>query len=179
MDSAEHLSLHHRHELSAHVGQALTRKGWLVATAESCTGGGIGAALTDVAGSSHWVAGGLITYSNALKERLLKVPPALLEAHGAVSEPVAKAMVRGALLATGANVAVAVTGIAGPGGAVPGKPVGTVYVALAIQPLGAEHPVYERVDRCRFSGDRAAVREQTIRYALQAILDSITKNYCI
>ena len=179
MSTVEQLSLKHRVELSAQMGQALLSRSWMVVTAESCTGGGIASAMTDVPGSSQWVAGGLVTYTNALKEKLLKVPHDMLLTNGAVSEPVAQAMARGAIAATKADVAVAVTGIAGPSGEVPGKPVGTVYVAICIQPAPSKKPIYEVVSCCHFDGSRADVREQTIRYALQAILDGITKNYCI
>ena len=108
------------------IGRRLLRGGQSVTTAESCTGGWIAKALTDVAGSSEWFGEGFVTYSNEAKVRTLGVARALLKREGAVSEAVARAMAAGALERTGATVAVAVTGIAGPGGAVPGKPVGTV-----------------------------------------------------
>ncbi len=158
------------------VGQALLARGWTVATAESCTGGGIASALTDIAGSSQWVSGGVVTYSNQMKHDLLNVPQDMLRDHGAVSEPVARAMAAGVQSVSGAQVTVSATGIAGPGGAVPGKPVGTVYIGLLVCPDSSQAPLVDCVARCQFDGDRAQVREQTIRYALQAILDGVTKN---
>ena len=113
------------------LASKLQARGWMMATAESCTGGLIAGACTDLAGSSNWFERGFVTYSNAAKTELLGVDEALLRAHGAVSEPVALAMAAGALARAPVQRAVAVTGIAGPGGAVPGKPVGTVWLALA------------------------------------------------
>ena len=110
---------------------ALRTRGWRLATAESCTGGLIAAACTSLAGSSEWFERGFVTYSNEAKTALLGVPPALIAAHGAVSEEVARAMVQGALQHAPVQLAVAVTGIAGPGGAVPGKPVGTARVTVS------------------------------------------------
>ncbi len=119
-------------DLSAVVGGLLRDRSLTICTAESCTGGLVAKRLTDVPGSSDYFLGGVVTYSNELKTDLLGVPPALLEEHGAVSEPVAAAMARGALRLLGADCAIATTGIAGPGGATPEKPVGTVYVATAL-----------------------------------------------
>lgn len=132
---------------------------WL-ATAESCTGGLVAAACTSVAGSSEWYERGFVTYSNASKVELLDVDAALLETHGAVSEAAALAMAQGALAHSRATLAVATTGIAGPGGGVPGKPVGTVWLAWAVRggECGAQ--------RLWLPGDRAAVREATVRAAL-------------
>jgi PncC family amidohydrolase len=116
----------------ARLGAALLRRGWTVATAESCTGGLVAHRLTDVPGSSAWVVGGVVTYSNAMKTALLGVPAALLETVGAVSAETARAMAEGALRMFAADLVVSVTGIAGPGGATPGKPVGLVcFCALA------------------------------------------------
>jgi len=150
------------------LAQALTARGWRLATAESCTGGLIAAACTAVAGSSDWFERGLVTYSNAAKTDLLDVPAALIDRHGAVSEEVALAMAAGALQRSGVDLALAVTGIAGPGGAVPGKPVGTVWLAWALR--GAGPAVAERL---QFDGDRGAVRLQTVRRALQAGLAAL------
>lgn len=146
------------------LGDALRTRGQRVATAESCTGGLIAAACTAVAGSSDWFERGFVSYSNAAKTEMLGVAPTLIEAHGAVSAEVARAMAEGALGHADADLAVAVTGIAGPGGAVPGKPVGTVWLALARKagPVQAE--------LLRFGGDRAQVREQTVDAALQRLL---------
>ena len=137
--------------------------GWRIATAESCTGGLIAAACTAVAGSSDWFERGFVTYSNAAKTELLGVEAALIARVGAVSEEVARAMAAGALARAPVQIAVAVTGIAGPGGAVPGKPVGTVWLAWASAAgVGAR--------LLQLGGDRAAVRAQTVHIALQQAL---------
>jgi len=149
------------------VGRRLLRRGQFVTTAESCTGGWIAKALTDVAGSSDWFGEGFVTYSNEAKAHTLGVPRAMLKREGAVSEAVARAMAAGALERTGAAVAVAVTGIAGPGGAVPGKPVGTVWFCWA-QSRGSH--VNFRVERKRFRGSREVVRRSTVRWALARLL---------
>jgi nicotinamide-nucleotide amidase len=153
--------------IAERVGRRLLRRGQFVTTAESCTGGWIAKALTDVAGSSEWFGEGFVTYSNEAKVRTLGVPRAMLKREGAVSEAVARAMATGALERTGATLAVAVTGIAGPGGAVPGKPVGTVWFCWA-QKHGAR--VNLRVERKRFRGNREAVRRSTVRWALARLL---------
>jgi nicotinamide-nucleotide amidase len=153
------------------LAAALRAAGLRVATAESCTGGLIAAACTAVAGSSDWFERGFVTYSNAAKTDLLGVPDALLRAHGAVSEPVALAMARGALQRAPVQRAVAVTGIAGPGGAVPGKPVGTVWLALAT--LDGQGQPQVRAELLRLDGDRAAVRGATVRQALLALRRSL------
>ena len=149
------------------LADALRARGWRMATAESCTGGLIAAACTAVAGSSDWFERGFVTYSNAAKAELLGVDAPLIAAQGAVSEPVARAMAAGALARAPVQVAVAVTGIAGPGGATPGKPVGTVWLALAL----ADGRV--NAWRLQLAGDRAAVRAQTVHAALQAVLDQL------
>ena len=130
-----------------------------LATAESCTGGMIAAACTDLAGSSEWFERGLVTYSNEAKNEMLGVDATLIATHGAVSEPVARAMAAGALQHSRAQVSVAVTGIAGPGGGSDAKPVGTVWFAWAL-PGGVTSEVQ------RFDGDRAAVRNATVQHAL-------------
>jgi nicotinamide-nucleotide amidase len=140
------------------LAHALRQRGWRLATAESCTGGLIAAACTDLAGSSDWFERGFVTYSNAAKTELLGVAPALIAAHGAVSEEVARAMVQGALSHAPVNLAVAVTGIAGPGGAVPGKPVGTVWLAWGTS-AGVQ------AERLQLPGDRAAIRAATVTTA--------------
>lgn len=145
---------------AAGVLDRLRRRGMTAATAESCTGGLIAAALTAVAGSSDVVDRGFVTYSNAAKAEMLGVDPALILAHGAVSAPVAAAMAEGALQRSRAAVAVAVTGVAGPGGGTPGKPVGTVWFGLAIQGEAVLTEVQV------FAGDRNGVREATVRRAL-------------
>ena len=150
-------------DLAARSGRALQEKGWLLATAESCTGGGVAEAITDIAGSSAWFECGFVTYSNAAKSAMLDVPADLIAAHGAVSEEVAAAMARGALGRSQAQVALSTTGIAGPGGAVPGKPVGTVCFGWAT--ADGVH-----TERHVFGGDRQAVRAQAVAHALQGLL---------
>lgn len=145
---------------AAALGDALRTRGWMVASAESCTGGMIAAACTALAGSSDWFERGFVTYSNAAKTEQLGVPAALIQAHGAVSAEVARAMATGALAHSRAQLAVAVTGIAGPGGATPGKPVGTVWLALARGDAPAQ------AELLQLQGDRAAVRAQTVAHAL-------------
>ena len=146
------------------LGEALrARHAWL-ATAESCTGGLIAAACTSVAGSSEWFDRGFVTYSNAAKIESLGVDAALIERHGAVSQPVARAMAHGALARSHATIALAVTGVAGPGGATPGKPVGTVWLAWALQGDGGD-------ERLQLPGDRADVRAATVEAALRRVLE--------
>ena len=154
-------------KLARRVGQSLTRAGQVVATAESCTGGWVGKALTDIEGSSEWFVEGFVTYGNEAKSRTLGVAPLVLRRDGAVSGSVARAMARGALARARAHVAVAVTGIAGPGGAVPGKPVGTVWFAWARKQRGG---VRLRAEVRHFRGDRDAVRRQAVRVALLGLV---------
>ena len=142
-----------------HISSSLLAHGWMLATAESCTGGLIAAACTDLAGSSQWFERGFVTYSNAAKVQCLGVPAALIERHGAVSEAVALAMAQGAVAHSAAQVALAVTGVAGPTGGSADQPVGTVWFGWQVQ--GATHSELRR-----FAGDRAAVRAQTVRHAL-------------
>jgi nicotinamide-nucleotide amidase len=149
------------------LADALRAKGWRMAAAESCTGGLIAAACTSIAGSSDWFERGFVTYSNAAKCEQLGVDAALIAAQGAVSAEVACAMASGALCHSQAEIAVAVTGIAGPGGAVLGKPVGTVWVGLAVRG-GTPH-----AERLQLVGDRAYVREQTVAIALRRLLAEV------
>ena len=135
-------------------------------TAESCTGGWVAKLCTDIAGSSDWFDCGFVCYSNAAKTRDLGVPEKLIESEGAVSDAVVRAMAEGALARTGANVAMAVSGIAGPAGAVPGKPVGTVWFALA-QKLPDRLECQGHL--IQFDGDRDAVRRQSVEYALNLL----------
>jgi nicotinamide-nucleotide amidase len=155
--------------LAARVGRQLldSRRG--VATAESCTGGWIAKALTDIAGSSQWFIEGFVTYSNESKVLRLGVPRSVLRSEGAVSEAAVRAMAAGALKHSGAQRAVAVTGIAGPGGAAPGKPVGTVWLGWAKRHGRA---IRVAVQLKHFRGDREAVRRKTVRAALEGLLDS-------
>ena len=145
------------------LATALLARGWMLATAESCTGGLIAAACTDLAGSSNWLERGFVSYSNAAKSELLGVDAALIAHHGAVSEPVARAMAQGALQHSKAQCALAVTGIAGPGGGSADKPVGTVWFAWAT-PDG----LYSEMQR--LDGDRAQVRSATVQHSLAVLL---------
>jgi nicotinamide-nucleotide amidase len=154
--------------LAVRVGARLLDAERRLVTAESCTGGWIGKAITDVPGSSAWYLGGAVVYSNALKQALLGVRAATLAAHGAVSEEVAREMVVGALETLGGDLAVAVTGIAGPEGGQPGKPAGTVWFGWAWR--NAEGALSVRAVREQFQGDRDAVRRQTVARALREIL---------
>ncbi len=153
--------------LAARLGRRLLRAGRWLAVAESCTGGWIAKVVTDVPGSSAWFHEGFVTYGNEAKQRTLGVPAATLRRAGAVSEGVARAMARGALKRSGADLAVAVTGIAGPGGAVPGKPVGTVWLCWAWRQGGR---VRATTALAHFRGDRMAVRRKTVRAALRGLL---------
>jgi len=146
----------------------LQARGWMLATAESCTGGLIAACCTSVAGSSDWFEGGYVTYSNGAKQKQLGVEGSLIEQHGAVSGPVALAMADGALAASGADVAVAVTGIAGPGGGSDDKPVGTVWVAWATR--DGEQDSEGRLSRLQLPGNRTAIRSATALQALDGVL---------
>lgn len=149
--------------LSTRLGEHLRRFDAQVSTAESCTGGGIAEAITRVPGSSAWFEAGYVTYSNSQKTRQLGVPEALFSQVGAVSQEVVEAMARGAQAGSGARFAVAVSGIAGPDGGSPAKPVGTVWLAWADG---------ERVssERRHFDGDRESVRRQTVIAALDGLL---------
>ncbi|MHB0925764.1 MAG: nicotinamide-nucleotide amidase [Gallionellaceae bacterium] len=151
--------------LSAQVGGLLKSHGLMLATAESCTGGGVAQAITDVAGSSAWFERGFITYSNLAKQQMLGVSEATLSQHGAVSEAVVREMVAGALANSAAQVALAVSGIAGPDGGTPDKPVGTVWFAWGIK-HGATH-----AQRHQINGNRAGVRAQAAHIALQGVID--------
>jgi nicotinamide-nucleotide amidase len=154
--------------LAAAVGQALLARRLRLATAESCTGGLIAKTLTDIPGSSQWFECGYVTYSNAAKVRDLGVAAATLLQHGAVSEATARAMAAGAVRVADVDIAVAVTGIAGPDGALPGKPVGMVWFARAVR-AAVSTLIDSRV--AQFSGDRDAVRRQSVQYALKLILE--------
>jgi nicotinamide-nucleotide amidase len=150
--------------LAAELGVRLLERGALCATAESCTGGLVAGAITDIAGSSGWFERGWVTYSNEAKMELLGVSAATLERHGAVSEATARAMAEGALARSRANIAVAVTGVAGPAGGSPEKPVGMVCFAWAksgAATVAATH---------HFPGDRQAVREASVMVALEGLL---------
>jgi nicotinamide-nucleotide amidase len=147
------------------MGRIARRRGIFIATAESCTGGGIAAAITRIPGSAKWFDRGFVTYHNLAKHQMLGVREATLQAYGAVSEQVAREMAAGALRRSQATVTVAVTGIAGPGGGTREKPVGTVWFAWAAK----NNPVQSRM--FRFRGDRYEVRRQTVAMALQGVID--------
>ena len=154
------------HPRAQHLLEKARAKGVTIATAESCTGGLIAAACTDLAGSSDWFERGFVTYSNAAKTELLGVPAALIDQHGAVSEAVALAMAEGAVRHSHAQVSVAVTGVAGPGGGSAAKPVGTVWVAWCVGGRAEAQCLH-------LGGDRAAVRGQTVQHALQGLLSRL------
>jgi nicotinamide-nucleotide amidase len=152
-----------RQAIVAELAEALIQRQWFVTCAESCTGGGIATALTDMAGSSGWFDRAFVTYSNAAKREMLGVSAATLDRHGAVSRATVTEMAQGALARSRAQLSVAVSGIAGPGGGSPGKPVGTVWLAWATAD-GAD-AIEEH-----FAGDRLAVRAATIDAALRGLL---------
>jgi nicotinamide-nucleotide amidase len=151
-------------QLAIDVGRALAERKWRLVTAESCTGGLVAGAITDVAGSSDWFDRGFVTYSNEAKVELLGVSPEALARSGAVSEATVREMAAGALARTRADIAVAVTGVAGPTGGTPEKPVGLVWFAWAVRggPVDAESR--------RFDGDRAKVRDASVGVALRGVL---------
>ena len=161
-------------ELSARIlfrlaADLMLEKGLFLATAESCTGGMIAAACTDLAGSSAWFERGFVSYSNAAKTELLGVDATLIAQHGAVSEPVARAMAFGAIRHSHAQVSVAVTGVAGPAGGSLDKPVGTVWFAWSVS--GSLHS-----EMRRFDGDRASVRQATVHHAIGKLLILLGQN---
>lgn len=157
----------HLYSLAKQLGDVLADAQLTITTAESCTGGGIAYCLTDVAGSSQWFHQAFVTYSNDAKQRLVKVPDMALEQYGAVSEPVVTAMAEGARERANADVAIAVSGVAGPSGGSEEKPVGTVWFAWAWREDETETEV------CHFDGHRRQVREQTIAHALGHVLNRL------
>ncbi|MDP4302924.1 CinA family protein [Leptothrix discophora] len=152
--------------LAQSLSQHLLARGWMLACAESCTGGLIAATCTELSGSSVWLERGFVTYSNEAKSELLGVPLELIAQHGAVSEPVAAAMASGAAARSRAQVALSVTGIAGPTGGSPSKPVGTVWFGWSL-------PGHVHTEVRHFAGDRRAVRRQTVRHALTGLIDAL------
>ena len=156
--------------LAAQLGGLLKAHGLMLAAAESCTGGGVAQAITEVAGSSTWFERGFVTYSNLSKQEMLGVSEVTLLQHGAVSEAVVREMVAGAFLKSAAQVALSVSGIAGPGGGTPDKPVGTVWFAWGIQ-----HSAI-RARRFHFSGSRAEVRAHAVHTALQGAIDLLKQH---
>nr|VFK13045.1 MAG: nicotinamide-nucleotide amidase [Candidatus Kentron sp. LFY] len=161
-------------KLAAQVGETLAHRSLLLVTAESCTGGWIAEAITSVAGSSAWFDRGFVTYSNLSKQEMLGVSGATLETHGAVSEAVAREMAAGALSHSIAHVGLAVTGIAGPGGGTPDKPVGMVCFAWAIKDPGNEKlAIRIESETRRFSGERKGIRRQALITALERVIEMV------
>ena len=154
--------------LEARVGAALARRGWTLCAAESCTGGLLMHRLTNVPGSSAYVTGGVVTYSYEAKERLLGVRPETLAAHGAVSPETAAEMVRGVLDLFAGDVGISITGIAGPGGGLPGKPVGLTYIGIAIPRLELF-----RIDRYVWSGTREQIKTSSAEAAMLKVLEAL------
>jgi nicotinamide-nucleotide amidase len=151
--------------LARRLGRSCRRRDVMVAVAESCTGGGVAEAITRISGSSAWFDRGFVTYTNTAKKEMLGVSGEMLQDHGAVSEEVAREMAQGALAFSHADISVSVTGIAGPAGGSPGKPVGTVHFAWGVRGGAIQ------ARRFLFKGDRAAVRQQSVAVALQGLLD--------
>ena len=160
-------------KLAESVGVRLLARGEWLAAAESCTGGWLAQTVTAIPGSSAWFDRGFVTYSNAAKVDMLGVPETTLARHGAVSEATARAMAQGVLAHSRADWSVAITGIAGPSGGSPEKPVGTVCFAWAGREAGC------LAQTCHFDGDRAAVREQAVRHALRSLLDRLPEAVAI
>lgn len=155
--------------LAARVGEALKQRGFMLVTAESCTGGWVAKVVTSVAGSSQWFDRGFVSYSNAAKQEMLDVKPATLAEYGAVSDEVVQEMALGALAHSAAHVSVAISGIAGPEGGSPTKPVGTVCLAWCVR---------RGIPRSRathFAGDREMIRQQAVMAALQGVLDELNR----
>jgi nicotinamide-nucleotide amidase len=150
-------------DLTKTLAEILLSRNWTMSLAESCTGGLVSATLTELAGSSEWFERGYITYSNEAKTECLDVPAQLIESHGAVSEPVAKAMAEGARINSGSDVAISITGIAGPSGGTAEKPVGTVCFGWATENQTLSKTIH-------FDGDRQAVRQQATEFALTELI---------
>ena len=168
-EDGAHVSLFGAVVADAHrLGLCLVQAGRLIVVAESCTGGAVACALTETAGSSAWFDRGFVTYSNQSKEQLLGVRPDTLAKHGAVSEATAREMAAGALARSGAQLALSITGIAGPGGGVPGKPVGTVCFGWALTDANTT------AETCHFQGARGTIRLLAARHALQRAIELMT-----
>jgi nicotinamide-nucleotide amidase len=155
------------HQLATELGERLRVRGWMLATAESCTGGWVGQLLTSLAGSSAWYERGFITYANAAKQEMLGVPADTLETFGAVSEETASAMATGALKHSHAQAALAISGIAGPGGGTPQKPVGLVCYGWALEDGTTMSST------CRLDGDREEIRSRAVAAALRGLIDLV------
>jgi nicotinamide-nucleotide amidase len=153
------------HQLASELGDKMLARGWMLATAESCTGGWVGQLITSIAGSSHWYERGFITYANAAKVEMLGVPEELIARHGAVSEETASAMATGALTHSHAHATLAISGIAGPGGGTPQKPVGLVCYGWAL----ADGTLMSST--CRLDGDREEIRSRAVAAALRGLIE--------
>jgi nicotinamide-nucleotide amidase len=156
------------HQLAIRAGNKLRDERLMLATAESCTGGIVAAAMTDISGSSAWFERGFVTYSNLAKTEMIGVPADTIERHGAVSEPVAKAMAEGALRNSRAQVSLSITGVAGPGGGTETKPVGMVSFAWS-------NRLHTAVETQQFKGDREQIRTQAAAYALRGLLELLER----
>ena len=156
----------HLYQLSQRLGEQLLQRNWRIATAESCTGGGVAAAITAIPGSSAWFEYGIVSYANAAKEKLLGVSSETLEREGAVSEAVVIEMARGVLALSGADIAVVISGVAGPSGGSPEKPVGTVWFAWATEAGKI------KTELKYFDGDRETVQMQAVVWALEGLLNT-------
>jgi nicotinamide-nucleotide amidase len=155
------------HQLASELGDKMLARGWMLATAESCTGGWAGQLITAIPGSSHWYERGFITYANAAKIEMLGVPEATIATHGAVSEETASAMAAGALAHSHAQAALSISGIAGPGGGTPQKPVGLVCYGWALE----DGTVMSST--CRLDGDREEIRSRAVAAALRGLIELI------
>lgn len=153
------------HQLARELGDMLQARGWMLATAESCTGGWVGQLLTAIPGSSAWYERGFITYANAAKQEMLGVPAEILETHGAVSEETASAMAAGALAHSHAQATLAISGIAGPGGGTPQKPVGLVCYGWALA------DGTRMSSTCRLDGDREEIRSRAVAAAMRGLIE--------
>jgi len=158
-------------ELALLLGEKLSNTGLVAATAESCTGGGVAYAITEISGSSQWFDRSFVTYSNNAKTQMLGVEPSIIERFGAVSPDVVNAMAMGAVTYSDADIAVSISGIAGPGGGSEEKPVGTVCFAWYSEKTGCKTETY------RFKGNRSEVREEAIRVALLGLIDKIESHF--
>jgi nicotinamide-nucleotide amidase len=155
------------HQLASELGNTLLARGWMLATAESCTGGWVGQSITALPGSSHWYERGFITYANAAKIEMLGVPAEIIASHGAVSEETASAMAAGALAHSHAQAALAISGIAGPGGGTPQKPVGLVCYGWAL----GDGTIMSST--CRLDGDREEIRSRAVAASLRGLIELI------
>ena len=170
IDKPTQIDKNDTHDLARELGHILQEKSLTITTAESCTGGLVAGAITDIAGSSAWFERSVVTYSNEAKHNLLEVPHSIFEEHGAVSENCVLAMAKGAVKKADADVAVSVSGIAGPGGQTADKPVGTVWIGWALPAAKMQE-----AQRFQFSGDRCEIRQQAVFEALRGTISRVNK----